>query len=252
MLASRVALARAAATAAMSLPPPPAAPTAALALARRLVPPLVPHSAAHKGSHGRVAVVGGSFEYSGAPFYAALSALRTGADLAWIFCSRAAAAPIKSFSPEPIVLGVLPDSREGSRGVDGGDANASDDAAVAAAVSAFGAVAPRLHAVVVGPGLGRDALALRAAEGVLALCRARRLPTVLDGDALFLLAERPRLLDGAAEGGWPVVVTPNAAEFARLWVSSSAALAAGADGAGGAPAAAPPSQSTKYEGPFGL
>jgi hypothetical protein len=40
----------------------------------------------HKGQHGRVAVVGGSFEYTGAPFYAAISALKVVRQtIAWLF-----------------------------------------------------------------------------------------------------------------------------------------------------------------------
>lgn len=47
--------------------------------------------------------MGGSFEYTGAPYYSAMAALKMGADLAHIFCSRDAAGPIKTYSPELIV-----------------------------------------------------------------------------------------------------------------------------------------------------
>jgi len=72
---------------------------------RVLVPPLVATS--YKGSSGKVGVVGGCFEYTGAPFYAALTALKLGADLSHVFCDEAAAVPIKSYSPELIVHGCL-------------------------------------------------------------------------------------------------------------------------------------------------
>ena len=52
-----------------------------------------------KGQHGRIAVIGGSFEFTGAPYYTALSALKIGADMAHIFCSKSAANPIKTYSP---------------------------------------------------------------------------------------------------------------------------------------------------------
>jgi ATP-dependent NAD(P)H-hydrate dehydratase len=48
-------------------------------------------------------VVGGSQEYTGAPYYAAASALRSGSDLAHIFCPLEALIPIKCYSPELIV-----------------------------------------------------------------------------------------------------------------------------------------------------
>lgn len=52
-----------------------------------------------KGQNGRVAVIGGSFEFTGAPYYSAISALRVGADLSHIFCSKFSSAAIKSYSP---------------------------------------------------------------------------------------------------------------------------------------------------------
>ncbi len=48
-------------------------------------------------------MVGGSQEYTGAPYYAAASALRSGSDLAHIFCPLEALIPIKCYSPELIV-----------------------------------------------------------------------------------------------------------------------------------------------------
>jgi ATP-dependent NAD(P)H-hydrate dehydratase len=57
----------------------------------------------YKGNSGKVAVIGGSAEYTGAPYYAAVAALRTGSDLAHVFCPQEALIPIKCYSPEIIV-----------------------------------------------------------------------------------------------------------------------------------------------------
>lgn len=57
----------------------------------------------HKGMNGRIGVVGGCYEYTGAPYYSAISMLKGGGDLAHIFCTESAAIPIKSYSPEIIV-----------------------------------------------------------------------------------------------------------------------------------------------------
>jgi hypothetical protein len=59
-------------------------------------------SAKRKGHAGRVAVVGGCEEYTGAPFFAAISALKTGCDVVHVFCTPSAAPVIKSYSPEII------------------------------------------------------------------------------------------------------------------------------------------------------
>ena len=70
----------------------------------------------------------------------------------------------------------------------------------------------RFHALVVGPGLGRDEYTVAA---VRATCGAAPLPVVVDGDGLFALAwnptARPRCC-GAASG--PTVLTPHDGEFA--------------------------------------
>lgn len=65
-----------------------------------------------KGQNGRVGVIGGSFEFTGAPFYAALSSLKIGGDLAHIFCAKSAATAIKAYSPEIIVHPVFTSSSE--------------------------------------------------------------------------------------------------------------------------------------------
>ena len=69
-----------------------------------LFPPL--SSSSHKGSHGRIAILGGSNKYTGAPYYAAQAALDCGVDLATIFCAAEASVPIKCYSPELMVQGV--------------------------------------------------------------------------------------------------------------------------------------------------
>ena len=66
-----------------------------------LLPPLT--SDMHKGQGGKVGVIGGSKDYCGAPYYAAISSLRVGADLSHIFADVEAATPIKWYSPEFIV-----------------------------------------------------------------------------------------------------------------------------------------------------
>ncbi len=67
----------------------------------KVIPPLV-HSE-HKGGMGRIGVLGGSKDYTGAPFYAADAALKFGCDLSTVLCSQQAAIPIKCYSPELMV-----------------------------------------------------------------------------------------------------------------------------------------------------
>ena len=81
------------------------------ALTLNVVPPL--DASNHKGTMGRVGVVGGSKDYCGAPYYAAVSALKFGADLSWVYCSQEAAIPIKSYSPELMVTPFYDDKKLG-------------------------------------------------------------------------------------------------------------------------------------------
>jgi ATP-dependent NAD(P)H-hydrate dehydratase len=72
---------------------------------KNMIPKL--HNELHKGQSGRIGIVGGSKEYSGAPYFSAISSLRVGADLSYVFTTKEAAPVIKSYTPELIVLPLL-------------------------------------------------------------------------------------------------------------------------------------------------
>jgi len=80
--------------------------------------PLTPE--AHKGSSGRVGVLGGSQRYTGAPYYAGMAALHVGSDLAFVFCADEASLAIKSYSPELMVAPVY-SAKEFSENVESDD-----------------------------------------------------------------------------------------------------------------------------------
>lgn len=71
----------------------------------KIFPPLSANNV--KGESGRIGVVGGSYDFTGAPFYSAISALKVGGDLGHIFCNKASSTPIKTYSPEIIVHPVF-------------------------------------------------------------------------------------------------------------------------------------------------
>ena len=68
---------------------------------------------------------------------------------------------------------------------------------------------PRLNAVLVGPGLGRDRAARETLDRVMACAR----PVILDGDALWLLGDQGR--PGARSE--PTIATPHSGEFRHLY-----------------------------------
>lgn len=61
----------------------------------------------YKGQCGRICVFGGCIMYTGAPYFAAISALKAGADLVHVMCEQQAGQVIKSYSPELIVHPIL-------------------------------------------------------------------------------------------------------------------------------------------------
>lgn len=71
---------------------------------------------------------------------------------------------------------------------------------------------PRLHVLVAGPGLGRDELMQATVARVIRAARERRMPVVIDADALLAVQADPDLVRGYKEA----VLTPNIVEFERL------------------------------------
>nr|XP_046259223.1 ATP-dependent (S)-NAD(P)H-hydrate dehydratase isoform X2 [Scatophagus argus] len=163
-----------------------------VSLIKTIVPPLT--SKKHKGQDGRIGIIGGCQDYTGAPYFAAISALKVGADLSHVFCTKDAASVIKSYSPELIVHPVL-DSPN--------------------AVEEIEKWLPRLHSLVVGPGLGREDLLLKTAKEVIERSKARDIPIVIDADGLWLVTQQPSVIQGYQKG----ILTPNFMEFTRLYES---------------------------------
>jgi NAD(P)H-hydrate epimerase len=151
------------------------------------LPQLPPRpNAGHKGTFGRVLVVGGSEEMIGAPTLAGTAALRMGAGLVQIAVPKTIINACLSITPELIALGL------GKTGKDG---------LLSAAEAA--------DALVVGPGMGQSP---ESAERLDRLMRIEK-PMVLDADGLNLLAREKK---------WPkdfkakAVLTPHPGEMGRL------------------------------------
>lgn len=159
-------------------------------IAKACIPPL--DNTRHKGQAGRIGIIGGSMEYTGAPYFAGISALKVGADLVHIFCAQNAGTVIKCYSPELIVHPVLDWPN---------------------AVNEISEWFARLHAIVIGPGLGRQKETLCVVSELIEVIREKRIPLIIDADGLFLITEQPHLLKDFVS---PVILTPNKIEFERL------------------------------------
>lgn len=118
-----------------------------------------------------------------------------------LFCTQEAAIPIKSYSPELIVHPLL-------RSDDSFKTLSESERAgtLRTSVERICDVFPRLDALVIGPGLGRDVAVQEVARQLIQRARSVQLPLILDGDALYLVSLEPDIVRGYARA----ILTPNA------------------------------------------
>ncbi|KAF4610934.1 hypothetical protein D9613_007005 [Agrocybe pediades] len=160
---------------------------------KKLIPPL--DGTLHKGQSGRVGVLGGALDYTGAPFFAGFSALRFGADLSHVICSPTAAGAIKSYSPDLIVHPILNENTPSQ--------TVKDE---------LSSLLSRLHVLIVGPGLGREDYMQSYAKMAVSIAKERGMFIVLDADALYMVGKDMSIIKGYRRA----VLTPNVVEFKRL------------------------------------
>lgn len=148
----------------------------------------------HKGTYGRVLVVGGSRGMSGSICLTATAALRGGAGLVTAAVPESIQAVVAGYEPSYMTVG-LP---------------AGQDGAVDAVRDVKELVEGR-DAVAVGPGLGQTR---QVADLVLSLLNHADCPVVMDADALNVAAEYQILQHSS--GNPTTILTPHPGEFARL------------------------------------
>lgn len=167
-----------------------------------VIPKLPPRPAdGHKGTFGKVLIIGGSRGFSGAPALAGIAALRSGAGLVRV------AVPA---SVQPIVASVNPCYTTIALKEEASGQMSIQDAAV------INQMLEENDVIAFGPGAGIGA---GVKETVLSLIAAEGLKLVIDADGLNMLS-RCR-----GTGGWlekknaDIVLTPHPGEMQRLWIS---------------------------------
>ncbi len=153
---------------------------------------------AHKGTRGRVVIVGGAPAMVGAARFAARGAFAAGAGVVHLVAPEESLAVVRPTEPDVQTL----------------------------AHPLHGAIAPELTAllqradtVVIGPGLGRDPAGAAFVLDLLAISQR----VVLDADALVVLRDaRAELAERTGER--PVLCTPHPGEFRTLFPELSAHL----------------------------
>ena len=147
---------------------------------------------AHKGTFGRLLVIGGSNVFSGAPALAAMAALRTGVDIVTVAAPEKTATAISSMSPALITIKLK-----------GKHLNSSNLPALKEHLESA-------TAVVLGPGLGLHSETKEATQEIIEQVEEKGTPLLLDADGLKAFAEFKRKVD------LPMVLTPHAREYEIL------------------------------------
>jgi NAD(P)H-hydrate epimerase len=160
-------------------------------------------TAANKGNFGHVLVVGGSFGSAGgkagAPTMTALAALRAGAGLVTAAVPAPALPVVSSFAAE-LMTWPLAATTEGQIAAENLDAKQ------------VAALTEGKTVLAIGPGMGQSAETTKFTMGLLS---ATKIPTVIDADALNILATDTTQLAELAKGR-TLVLTPHPGEMARL------------------------------------
>lgn len=144
----------------------------------------------HKGNNGRVLIIGGSKDYSGAPGIAGMAAIGAGADLVYIAAPETAATPIKSYSPDLIVKSLK------------GDKLALEN------LEELLNLSENVDVVLIGPGSGIDK---ETSKLFNVLVTKIKKPIVIDADALKQI--ELSLIKNRDD----IILTPHLSEFKTLF-----------------------------------
>lgn len=150
---------------------------------------------AHKGTYGHLFILSGSLGKTGAAAMAAKAALKMGAGLVTVGTPESCL-PIIARSMVELMTEPLPET--------------SRKTLSSKALEKILSLLEGKNALLIGPGISTNP---STQELVLSLIPKINVPTVIDADALNILASKPELLKSLPQ---PAVLTPHPGEFARL------------------------------------
>src|SRR6059036_738562 len=147
---------------------------------------------AHKGDYGRLLIIGGSENFTGAPAFSALAATKCGTDLVYVASPTKTSEIIASYSPDLITI-KLP----------GEHLNLKDLPELEKWMTSA-------DAIVLGPGTGLHEETIDVVKKLITQTGELNKPLVLDADALKIFGRSRGRLNN------PAVLTPHAGEFAQV------------------------------------
>jgi len=144
----------------------------------------------HKGEFGRVLIIGGSKNYSGAPAYASLSSIRFGCDLVITYVPEVVGNVVRSYSPDMIVR------------------TSPGDWLTVKALDEILWLIDWANTIVIGPGLGTENASEELLIKLLEPIKNKDKSIVIDADALKLIKNHLDLIKGKN-----VILTPHEGEL---------------------------------------
>jgi NAD(P)H-hydrate epimerase len=146
----------------------------------------------HKDNRGKLVVIGGSYQYTGAPILAGMGALKTGAGRVTVVLPKYIN-PLFSISEYSLIFNHVGDGKCFNDGV----------------IPSITKIIKNGDAVVFGPGVTSS----KAVSPLLVEVLNRAVPLVLDADGLNLLAKNPNAIKNRDV---PTILTPHPGEMKRL------------------------------------
>ncbi|NLK43456.1 MAG: NAD(P)H-hydrate dehydratase [Tissierellia bacterium] len=149
----------------------------------------------HKGTYGRLAIIGGSRGMTGAPFLSSMAALRAGAGLVYTIVPKALEAIMSIKLTEAIVRPV----EDKGRGVFTKDS-----------LGPILEALENIDVVAIGPGMGVDEDRIHLLEEII---RNFKGPIIIDADGINCISLKPDILHNHKN---QIIITPHPGELARL------------------------------------
>lgn len=171
-------------------------------ITKSIVSKLLPkrNNNAHKGECGRVVIIGGSSDMSGAVVLAANAAFRSGAGLVYVICPDCISQIVHISSTESIVRGIKTNIRYGTF---------KDNS-----IEPFMDIILKADVLVIGPGMGQNKSTKQLLNKLLKFSQNRKLKVILDADAINF--SNKDMIKNQTVSFNPIILTPHAGEMARL------------------------------------
>ncbi|MBM3292378.1 NAD(P)H-hydrate dehydratase [Candidatus Bathyarchaeota archaeon] len=146
----------------------------------------------HKGMFGRLLVIAGSSQYSGAPLLTTMGAYSVGLDLVYTAIPDKIGDTVSSYSPS-IISVKYPQE------------NLTEES-----IEFLNPIIEKIDAVAIGPGLGLHSETKKAVTQIISICDKKKIPMLIDADALKAYGEIRKKVKT------PTVFTPHSKEFEIL------------------------------------